>query len=170
MLNATWGVGSWIWAPETADKQTCRLWRSFEISKEATVARANLWIAVDNGYRLLLDGRELGTGSDWRSITEYDIGLLLAPGWHVLAVEAFNDNREAGFLFGLKIEMTNGQMIRIPSDASWRIVPTAERGWERQREAPEHWAKAVVVLQTLYLINLTNSVFLYQMPKKKVFG
>ncbi len=91
----------------------------------------------------MLDGRELGTGSDWRSITEYDIGLLLASGWHVLAVEAFNDNREAGMQFGLKIELMDGRVIEIPSDSNWRIAPAEERGWESKREAPPHWGKAV---------------------------
>jgi signal transduction histidine kinase len=109
------------------------------------VAEADLRIAVDNGYRLLLDGRELGIGSDWRSVTEYNITLLLEPGWHVLAVEAFNDNREAGMLFGLKIELTDGRKIVIPSDHDWRIVPANERGWQRRHTAPAHWGRALVV-------------------------
>ena len=145
VLDPTWGVGSWIWAVDTYDKQTCRLWRSFEIPRGATVTRAQLHIGVDNGYRLMLDGRELGTGSDWRSITEYEIGLLLESGRHVLAVEGFNDNREAGMLFGLRIEFSDGQVITIPSDAEWRVAPAGERGWELRQEAPESWAKAVVV-------------------------
>ena len=145
VLDATWGVGSWVWAPETHDKQTCHLWHSFEIPAGAGVAKADLRIAVDNGYRLLLDGRELGIGSDWRSITEYDVSLLLAPGWHVLAVDAFNDNREAGLLFGLNIALKDGRKIAIPSDPNWRVAPVGEPGWERRRVAPDHWVKAVVV-------------------------
>lgn len=144
-LDPVWKVGSWIWAPITYDKQTCRFWRSFTIPSGATVARAQVHIGVDNGYRLMLDGRELGTGSDWRSITEYDISLLLDKGPHVLGLEAFNDNREAGVLFGLIIELTDGQVIEIPSDGSWRVVPPGERGWERKQQAPAHWAKAMVV-------------------------
>lgn len=144
-LDPTWGVGPWIWASETRDKQTCRFWRSFEIPRGAKVARAQLHIGVDNGYRLMLNGRELGTGSDWRSITEYEIGLLLDPGRHVLAVEAFNDNREAGMLFGLKIELTDGRRIEVPSDRHWRVAPADERGWEKKSQAPAHWGRAVVV-------------------------
>ena len=145
VLNPKWGVGPWIWATQTFDKQTCRLWRSFDIPRGAKVSKAQLHIGVDNGYRVMLDGRELGTGSDWRSITEYEIGLLLDPGRHVLAVEAFNDNREAGMLFGLRIELADGKVIMIPSDASWRVAPAGERGWDRMQEAPAYWPKAVVV-------------------------
>jgi signal transduction histidine kinase len=145
ILDPIWGVGAWIWAEKTHDKQTCRFWRAFDIPRGATVARAKLRIGVDNGYRLMLDGRELGSGSDWRSITEYDISLLLQPGRHVLAAEAFNDNREAGMLFGLIIELTDGRVIEIPSDTDWRIAPAGERGWQLRKNASPHWANAVVV-------------------------
>lgn len=145
VLDPTWGVGPWIWAAETYDKQTCRLWRSFEIPQGATVARAQLHIGVDNGYRVILDGRELGTGSDWRSITEYEIGLLLEPGRHILGVEGFNDNREAGMLFGLRIELADGQVITIPSDTEWRVAPMNDSGWAKKQDAPPSWGRAVVV-------------------------
>ncbi len=145
VLDPSWGVGSWIWARETYDKQTCRMWRSFKIPAGAKVKSAQLHIGVDNGYRLALNGRELGTGSDWRSITEYEIGLLLKPGRHVLAVEGFNDNREAGMLFGLRIELTDGRVILIPSDSQWRIAPSDQRHWEKIENAPETWARAVIV-------------------------
>jgi len=144
-LDATWGVGPWIWSPQTYDKQSCRFWRSFQIPATASVRTASLRIAVDNGYRLMLDGRELGIGSDWRSVTEYDLRLLLKPGWHVLAIEAFNDNREAGLLFGLKIEFNDGSRTLIPSDTDWRVVPGDERGWERKHDASDAWERAVVV-------------------------
>lgn len=144
-LDASWGVGSWIWSPLTYDKQSCRFWRSFQIPESAVVKTAQLRIAVDNGYRLMLDGREIGIGSDWRSVTEYEICLLLKPGWHVLAIEAFNDNREAGLLFGLMMEMADGGRIQIPSDTNWRVVPADERGWERRNQALPDWGRAVVV-------------------------
>lgn len=145
VLDPTWGVGPWIWAATTHDKQTCRLWRSFEIPKGATVARAQLHIGVDNGYRMILDGRELGTGSDWRSITEYEIGLLLEPGRHILAVEGFNDNREAGMLFGLRIELADGRVITIPSDTDWRVAPMNAPDWTTTQYAPASWGRAVIV-------------------------
>lgn len=145
VLATNWGVGPWIWDKEVFDKQTCRLWRSFGIPLGAKVSAAVLRISVDNGFRLMLDGREVGSGSDWRSITEYDLSLLLSPGRHVLAVEAFNDNREAGMQFGLRIELTDGQTIEIPSDTNWRVVPSGERGWENKRNTPAHWPRAVVV-------------------------
>ncbi len=145
VLDTAWGIGAWIWDTNAAAKQTCRLWRSFTIPAGATVARARFRITADNGFRLLLDGREIGRGSDWRSMTEYDLTWLLRPGTHVLAVEGFNDRLEAGILAGLKVELMDGRTIEVASDASWRVVPEGERGWEQRRHAPPHWPRAVVV-------------------------
>ncbi len=139
------GHGRWVWAPETHDKQTCRLWRSFHIPTTGEVTRARLRIGVDNGYRLIIDGRDIGTGSDWRSLTEYDLTLILKPGRHVIAVEAFNDNREAGMMLELVIEMSDGKVIRIVSDTQWHIVPREDNGWEREWFELPHWKKAVDV-------------------------
>ncbi len=136
---ATWGVGEWIWGSETHDKQTCRLWRAFDVPAGAKVSTARMRISVDNGYRLMLDGREVGTGSDWRSITEYDLGRMLSPGHHVVAVEGFNDNREAGMQFGMKVELADGKVIEFLSDSKWRVAPNGENGWENRLEAPSNW-------------------------------
>lgn len=144
-LEPTWGVGAWIWNTNAFAKQTCRFWRAFEIPKNATVASARFRITADNGFRFLLDGREIGRGSDWRSMTEYDLTWLLGPGRHALAVEGFNDRLEAGILVGLKVELMDGGIIEVASDASWRVVPDEERGWERRRHPAPHWPTAMVV-------------------------
>ncbi len=105
--EATNHLGLWIWDSKTFDKQTCRLWKAFVIPSDTSVSRALLRITVDNGYRLFLDGREIGRGSDWRTITEYDVTWLLSPGRHILTVEGFNDRLEAGLIFGLDIQLVD---------------------------------------------------------------
>ncbi len=145
ILDVNYGLGSWIWARETHDKQTCRFWKSFDIPKSALVARSRLCITADNEYRLFLDGREVGHGSDWHSLTEYDLTWLLLPGPHVLAVEGFNDEEQAGVILGLKIEMEDGQIMEIASDKTWRVVPDTDRGWLGRISAPPDWPPARVV-------------------------
>lgn len=142
-LHDIWGLGPWIWGPRTYDKQTCRMWRTFDLPVGAKVESATIRISVDNGYRLMLDGREIGTGSDWRSVTEYDLGQSLKPGPHVLAVEAFNDNREAGMQFGLNVQLRDGRSVKLFSDTDWRIVPASSVGWETMLMVPPRWDRAI---------------------------
>ena len=145
ILDSNYGLGSWIWTKETHDKQTCRLWRSFEIPKLASVMRAQVTITGDNEYRLFLDGREVGRGSDWRSLTEYDLTWLLFPGTHVLAIEGFNDQDQAGVILGMRIELDDGQIVEIGSDKTWRVVPESEKNWLRRVNPRPEWAEATVI-------------------------
>ena len=68
--DAKKGLGSWIWTDKTFDHQACRLWRNFDIPKDAKVVEARMRITVDDGYQMYLDGRELAQGANWRGITE----------------------------------------------------------------------------------------------------
>ena len=145
IAQATNHLGSWIWAAQTRDKQTVRLWKSFEVPRDAKISSATLWITADNGYQLFLDGHEIGQGSDWRWLTQSDINLLLKPGKHVLAVSAFNDALAAGLMFGLQIDFADHQTLDIISDSSWRIAPNAVKEWVNQRSAPPEWPSAKVV-------------------------
>lgn len=145
VAEATSHLGEWVWDAKTFDKQTCRLWNTFEIPRGTTVSSAIIHITVDNGYRLFLDGREIGRGSDWRAITVYDIKWLLGPGRHVLAVEGFNDQLAAGLIFGLDISLVDQRTIRLVSDTSWRVVPLDVRHWESRRSPAPDWHGVTVV-------------------------
>jgi signal transduction histidine kinase len=135
----------WIWEAKAFDKQTCRLWKSFVIPSGTSVSRAILRITVDNGYRLFLDGREIGRGSDWRTITEYDVTWLLPPGRHILAVEGFNDRLEAGLIFGLDIQLVDQRTIEIVSDNTWHVVPNTLRDWTAEKSVLPGWTNATVI-------------------------
>ena len=143
--NATAGLGSWIWSAKTFDKQTCRLWRAFEIPAGAKVKLAQIKMSADNGYRFSLDGREVGQGAEWRALTEYDVTHLLAPGWHVLAVSAFNEFFQAGLIMNMRVELDGGKVIEVKSDETWRVVPDNVGGWETMTHPRDDWAKVVIV-------------------------
>lgn len=147
IFDATNHLGQWIWETNTADKQTCRFWKAFEIPGGAKVANATLRITVDNGYLLFLDGREIGRGSDWKTVTIYDVSRLLNPGWHILGVEGFNDRLQAGLVLGLHIQLVDEEQstLDVVSDNTWRVVPNAQRSWAGKKTAPSDWHFAIVV-------------------------
>lgn len=139
-VSAELGIGRWIWTTNFTDKQTCRLWRAFTIPATNTVRKANLRLTADNLYRLYLDGREIGQGGNWKSLTDYDVTWLLNPGTHLLAVEALNDGLEGGLILGLKIEYgEGGKMQQVLSDKSWYVVPNDARRWLRRKYPDPHW-------------------------------
>jgi signal transduction histidine kinase len=143
--HLTNSLGSWIWMTPTLDNQRCRFWKSVEVPASSPVSRARLWVTADNEYTLYFDGRELGRKAEWREVCEYDLTLLMSPGKHVVAVDAFNSSRSAGMIFGMRLELLNGQVLEVKSDDTWRIVPDGVRGWQQRSEPQSQWQYARVV-------------------------
>ena len=142
--DPTNGLGSWIWAAEVFDNQTCQFWKSFEIPPSSLIRRARLCMTVDNEFTVFLDGRELGHGDEWHELFLFDLTPILSPGRHVLAVSAFNSYSFAGMLLGLQIDLENGRRLEIKSDQSWRVVPDGARGWKKMTRASDDWPAATI--------------------------
>ena len=139
------GLGSWIWTARTSDRQTCQLWRSFEVPQSASVTHAQLRMTVDNEYTLFLDGRELGRGAEWRELFDYNVTPLMSPGRHTLAVRAYNSSSYAGMILGLRIDLSDGRAVEVKSDQDWRIVPEGAKHWERAAKPHDTWPRATIV-------------------------
>jgi signal transduction histidine kinase len=137
-------IGSWIWDTNVCDRQTVRFWQTFTVPDGVRVYGARLRLTADNEYILYLDGRELGRDAEWRHLYEYDIADLIGPGSHVLAVEAYNSSREAGFLLGLQVGLSSGGVVKIKSDSSWWIPPLSDSDWMNRTEPVDGWRHAVV--------------------------
>jgi signal transduction histidine kinase len=140
--EVTNGLGCWMWDKVTLNKQTVRFWHRFDVPTTNPVTRAELRIAADNAFKVWLDGQELGSGSDWRTLSIYHLEGTLKSGAHTLAVEGFNDNDQAGIILGLRLEMANGEELQIRSDQTWRVVPNWDRGWETALRPAENWPNA----------------------------
>lgn len=158
-LHPQAGVGDWIWADETRDRQTVRFVRGFTIPEQAEVRSAILRMTADNSYEVFLDGQLIGRGGDWRVLIEYDLKLLLAPGEHVLAVSAVNDFDVAGLVLGLRIELADGRLVEIASDDTWRLVPDGVEPWKEVWK-PGQWEAATV----LYPIASGYPLQIYRAP------
>ncbi len=144
-VSPTNGLGSWIWASNTLDGQSCHFWNTFEIPASSSVTNARLVLTVDNEFTLYLDGRELAHGAEWRELFVYNLGRLLTPGKHVLAVNGVNSTGFAGMLFGLRVDLADGRKVEVLSDQSWKVVPHEISGWEKRTEALNDWPSAVIM-------------------------
>ena len=144
-VSPTNGLGSWIWEEKTLDNQTCLLWKTFDVPRTSSVAKARLVMTADNEFTLFLDGRELGRGAEWRELFVFDLTELLTDGRHVLAVNCYNGSFFAGMLFGLRIDMADGRSVEVKSDQSWRVVPEGVSRWTKRTEAQPDWRQATIV-------------------------
>lgn len=145
-LNRLDLLGSWIWDAKTFDGQTCRFWRTFDLPANGKIADARLLITADNEFTVFIDGHELGRGAEWQELFDYNLlPLRMAPGRHVLAVQAFNFARSAGVILGLRIDLADGRFVEIKSDQNWKVVPNETTGWEKAVKAHAAWPDATVL-------------------------
>ncbi|MDB6063906.1 MAG: hypothetical protein JWR26_114 [Pedosphaera sp.] len=146
-LNGLDFLGSWIWGSKTFDKQTCCFWKSFDVPPNKRVRNAMLIMSVDNEYTLFLDGQLIGRTDDWREYWVYDVTLLMTCGRHVLAVNAYNSSASAGMIFGLHLDLEDGDAVEVKSDSSWKLAPEGARHWKTRSTAPDAWRPATVVAE-----------------------
>jgi hypothetical protein len=113
----------YIWYPN--DKSTAdRYFRKvFQVTKLPKQAR--LRITCDNAYAVYLNGKQVGRGSRWEAVQEYDVHKVLQVGANVIAVAGHNDGADAGLIAEI---IADGQRLAA-TDASWLCAQTEEKGW-----------------------------------------
>ena len=136
--------GKWIWDPNGSEtKHTCSFRKVFEISEGREAVRATIRVTADNGYRLSLNGKLVGTGKDWMTPNVYEIPKELLTRRNVLAVEADNVDGPCGLLFGMAVTLEDGSDFSVQSDGSWNTtLQKQSKGWETRPPDEREWTSA----------------------------
>jgi mono/diheme cytochrome c family protein len=158
----------WIWNdPHAADKARAghvyfrKTIRLTEVLADATAA-----VICDNSFTFFLNGRKVGSGSDFKEAFLFDLRPFLKPGDNVFAVDAINhlpDNsvpgsaepapgteNPAGLLFYARLRSPSVGAAKaatddFASDSSWVCSGVKQDNWETPDFAPDNWAAAVVL-------------------------
>ena len=159
----------WIWNdPHAADKARAghvyfrKTIHLAEVPADATAA-----VICDNSFTLFLNGRKVGSGSDFKQAFLFDLRPFLKPGDNLFAIDAVNhlpDNsvpgggepapgteNPAGLLFYARLRSpnsgtaTNAATDDFASDSSWVCSSVKQDHWETPGFAPDDWAAAVVL-------------------------
>jgi putative heme-binding domain-containing protein len=104
----------WIWGAD--DKRRYVLRKEFDAGATAGWLKA----ACDNRMRLVLNGREIATTSDWQRPVEADVSKLLKQGKNVLEVDVTNAEGPAGFVLKLALTKPGEKTHYLISDESWQ--------------------------------------------------
>jgi hypothetical protein len=112
--------GKWIWDPQGGQtKHTCYLRKVFDLPQGRTAVRAAIRVTADNGYKLSLNGKNIGNGKDWMTPIVYQVPAQMLERRNVLAVEASNIDGPCGMTFGMRVTLDDGTTLDVQSDASW---------------------------------------------------
>ncbi len=108
---------SWIWAPGEKTEDAVVFKKRFRVSSDAKSSR--LVIAADNKAKVLLDGREIATTTEWWEPSVVETGAL-AAGVHELTVDARNEGGPAGVCVQFDWTGADGVRMRVVSDPGWQ--------------------------------------------------
>ena len=108
---------SWIWAPGKKVEDAVVFLRRYRFTTDAKAVR--LVISADNKARVLFDGREIATTSEWSEPVVAEIGAVSA-GIHEFTVEARNEGGPAGICVQVDWTAADGTRMRMVSDPSWQ--------------------------------------------------
>ncbi len=126
----------WIWYPEgspdTSAPQASRWFRkTFELPLGVSVKRATLVSTCDDAQEVFLNGEAVGSSASWNEVTAWDVtGQIQRLKKNVLAVRGTNAGPSpAGLLAVLEIELSDGTVMKIPTDATWLAAKEEDALW-----------------------------------------
>jgi hypothetical protein len=116
----------WIWAPTTSDAQPVWLQCAFALKKAES--GASLWVAVDDGGDVFVNGKRLYQGGGWTDCRPLAVpqGLLRA-GQNVLSAACRNGAGPAGF--AALLLAADGRTVLARSGPGWRSFASEPAGW-----------------------------------------
>lgn len=143
----------WIWYPEgnpasAAPPETRWFRATFTLPADAEIAAAHAHLSVDNRYRILINGEEAGTGSDFSQVRKHNIADKLRPGVNVAAIAAVNLGdapNPAGLLCVIDVQLKSGDPVRLHTGGDWRCANTKQDGWQQSGFDDSGWQAAKVL-------------------------
>lgn len=128
---------AWIWCDEPGIDPTrnakpgSRFFRrEIHLDPGAKLTSAIAVFTADNHFKLTVNGKHLGGGSEWQKPQTIDIAASLTSGANTIIVQGANEREEgplnaAGIIGKILIQQEGRAVQEIVTDASWQSAATA---------------------------------------------
>jgi putative heme-binding domain-containing protein len=104
----------WIWGANNNTNYT--LTKTFD---RGVATEARVRFTCDNAVTLTLNGKSVGSSSEWRQPVDVDVTKLLVAGENTLVAKSENQGGVAGFLLQLA---TDKAEVSVVTDTSWKAA------------------------------------------------
>jgi len=129
---------SWIWADEPGIDATqnakpgSRFFRrEITLPTNPKILSATTTLTADNHFKLFVNGKPLGSGSDWQKPQTIDIADALKPGLNTITIEGQNDPdhgaiNAASIIAKIAIQQEGSPTQEIITDSQWQSAQNAD--------------------------------------------
>jgi alpha-L-rhamnosidase len=141
----------WIWTNENglnAPPEHAMFRKIFDLVELQEVGKAELALTADNGFTAYLNGKEVGTGSNFKTAKLFDVTGLLKQGKNVLAVDVANQGEApnpAGLIGVLRIQYKSGAELFLKTDTTWKAVDGSVEGGEMLEFDDSAWKNSAKI-------------------------
>ncbi|MCL1920501.1 MAG: HEAT repeat domain-containing protein [Kiritimatiellaeota bacterium] len=141
----------WVWLKPKPDSNlntlpegNCFFRAGVAVTERERIVTADLAVTADNLYEVIINGKLVGgrvaNPDDWRLPKRFDVSSLLSLGDNTIAVQAVNTAPSpAGLLLKLHVVLTDGSIVELVSDASWKASIEAEPNWDQRDFNDQDW-------------------------------
>ena len=117
----------WIWFPEGNPVQSAPAGaryfrRTISLPEGQKILSAVCTVTADNAFELIVNGRRVGSGNDWRERVNLDVASFLLAGENQLFITVTNAGdtpSPAGLILSIHIELAGGDSVNMASDGQW---------------------------------------------------
>ncbi len=118
-IRTQW-LANWIFLKNDPGEPRVDLSREIMLDTEPDYAFVQM--TADNGYDFLVNGKNVGSDTDWRTVELYDITKYLHIGKNRLEVRVMNYDGVGGLLLQGQVTTASRKKIDILTDEQWSIV------------------------------------------------
>ncbi len=134
----------WIWSPafekELAPEGECYFRKSFDLGKPESGV---IQIACDDAYELFVNGRQVGSGKNWKMLDVYDVTKYLVEGRNTVAVKAVNsEGGSAGLVARVVVKQEGNTYVEHSTDDTWKTTLKEFVQWQKPRFNDDQWLAA----------------------------
>lgn len=122
------------------------MWFRKTVIIKKTVSQAKVAITADNAYELYVNGKPVGSDSDWTSLETYDITAQIRQGENAIAVKATDPGGDLGaLLLEGAIVYTDNASTPIATDKTWKVSTSLQEGWDSRDFDDVLWSAPKVI-------------------------
>ncbi len=138
----------WIWTPAQPQEKnvpagTVFFRKSFPLGQPES---GEVQVSCDNAYQLFVNGREVATGDNWRTMQKHDITKFLTPGRNTVAIKAtVNKQGSAGLVGRVIVKELGGTFLAYNTNDTWRTSLQEFPQWTKHYFNDSQWLAARVI-------------------------